>query len=70
MYLRSVVEEARYTEDFDNLRQHYPEMDEIQARLTWLLSRNPRAGEALAFAPDFYLISTGAVGNTPAFWIL
>jgi hypothetical protein len=45
-------------------------MDEIQARLTWELSRNPRAGEPLTFAPDFYLISTSVTGSAPAFWIL
>lgn len=70
MWLRDVVEEPRYTEDLDNLRRAYPEIDDIQAIISWTLSRTPRIGEPLSIAPDFRVFTTSPAGKLPSFWVL
>lgn len=70
MYLRDVVEEPRYTEDLDNYRRLYPEIDDVQAIISWTLSRQPTIGLPIPFASDFRLFGTTAFKNVPAFWIL
>ena len=69
MYLRGVVLESRYAEDLDNLRQLYPEMDQVEAHLESELSENPRLGDLSPTSDDFRVYTTGAVGQTPAFWV-
>jgi len=70
MYLRGVVEEPRYSQDLDNLREQYPQIDEVQRRISWELSRIPRAGEPLEGAPDFRFFTTAPFEDVPTFLIL
>lgn len=70
MCLRGVVEEPRYSQDLDRFRRMYSLVDDVHEDLTWILSRHPREGKTLTFAPDFWLYTTTAIGDTPAFWIL
>ena len=70
MYLRDVVEEPRFIQDFDGYRQLYANMDDVHRDITWTLSRDPRVGDPLDKAPDFRLYTTTAIGDTPAFWVL
>ncbi|HVU14773.1 MAG TPA: hypothetical protein VHD90_26035, partial [Phototrophicaceae bacterium] len=68
-YLRGVIEEPRFTEDFDLFRQRYPDMDEIHRWITDQLGENPRLGEVLKQSPEYRTLVTLAVGKTPAFWV-
>jgi hypothetical protein len=70
MSLRDVVEEPRFTLDLDDYRDSYDNMDDVLSSITWALSNDPRAGEALEVAPDFRLFTTTAIGDTPVFWVL
>jgi hypothetical protein len=70
MYLRDVVEEARYAQDLDNYRRLFPEIDDLQAIIVWILSRQPTSGEPLAVAPDFRVFTTEQTATMPAFHIL
>lgn len=70
MYLRDVVEEPTFSEDIDYLRNRYEAIDDVHQWLTWTLSENPRAGERLKFAPDFWLITTPVLADTPSFWVM
>jgi hypothetical protein len=70
--LRDVVEEPNFSEEFDLLRNIYPEMDDVHAALTFGLSSDPRAG---AFVqgfphPTIRLFKTTPIGTTPAFLVL
>lgn len=70
MYLRSVIEEPRYSQDLDNLREQYPQIDEVQRHISWELSRNPRGGEPLEDAPDFRFFTTTPFEDVPPFRVL
>jgi hypothetical protein len=70
MYLRGVIEEPRYSQDLDALREQYPQIDEVQRRASWELSRNPRVGEPLEDAPDFRFLTTSPFEDVPSFRIL
>lgn len=69
-YLRTVIEEQRFTQDIDNFRRIYARIDDVQRAITWQLSRNPLIGTPLPMAPDFRVYETDSVGSTPAFWVL
>jgi hypothetical protein len=68
--IRTVIEETRFTNDLDNYRRLYPNVDKVYLEMTWLLATQPRVGEALDFAPDFWRYQTSAVGEVSPFWIL
>jgi hypothetical protein len=70
MYLRDVALDPRYEQDFEDLRRLYPEMEQVQAYIEYSLSDNPRQGHALPVSPDFFVMTTSAVGATPPFNIL
>lgn len=70
MSLRNVVEEPRFSQDIDGFRKIYARMDDVYIGIAWSLSHDPRIGEQLRVAPDFRLLTTTAVDDTPAFWVL
>jgi len=69
-YLRDVVAESRFSQDLDNFREKYPQIDDVFMAVSWTLARDPRQGTPLPVAPDFYVFETTPIGNVPAFWIL
>jgi hypothetical protein len=70
MYLRDVVEEPRYSEDLDHYRRLYSAIDDVQAIISWTLSRQPTIGQPLLVAPDFRVFTTSPFQDMPAFWVL
>lgn len=69
-YLRTVVEEPRFTQDVDRFREKYPRIDEVHEALTWDLARRPSGGTPLDKFPDYRVYTTTEIGDTPAFWVL
>lgn len=70
MWLRTIVEEQRFLEDFDNFRRLYPGLDKLHITITYTLARHPRVGNPLEIAPDFRSLYIQARSETPAFWLL
>lgn len=68
--LRDVVEDPRYTEDFDSLHNVYAHMDDVHLSITWALARDPRIGSPLPGFPDFRVYRTTSIGATPQFQVL
>src|SRR4051812_10472726 len=60
---RGIIEESRFTTDFDHFRAKYAHMDEVHEWLTWTLTENPRAGEVDERAPDYRYLKTPARGD-------
>jgi hypothetical protein len=72
--VRDVVEEPNFTENFDLLRDAYPEVDigAIHAEITWKLASNPRVGDMIEGFPDptFRIYRTAPVKDRPVFSVL
>jgi hypothetical protein len=70
MSLRDVVEDPLFTEDLDNLRNVYSQIDDVHDGLTWALSNDPRIGVLIPQTHDYRLYITTATSTTPAFWVM
>ena len=68
-YLRDVVEEPHFAQDIDSFRSKYNHIEELHEWITNTLSANPRYGEPLKQAPEFYLLTTPIIADTPSFWV-
>jgi hypothetical protein len=70
--LRDVVEEPNFTDEFDLLRDTYPQLDAIFADLSWTLSSDPHIGVPVQGYPHPYirLFITTPIQDTPAFQVL
>jgi hypothetical protein len=70
--LREVVEEPSFLDEFDLLRNSYPNMDDVHADITWTLGSDPRVGVAVQGFPHptIRLFKITPIGNTPSFRVL
>jgi len=67
---REIVQDPRFTQDFEMYRQNYPEMDDIYRAMTLSLQDNPFEGKPLETFPDFRTYLTHPHGNVPVFHVL
>ncbi len=71
MPLRDIVQDTRFTQDFDMYRQNYPEMDDIYAAMIEVLQERPATGVvAMETFRDFRIYLTDPVGDSPAFNVM
>ncbi len=70
--LRSVIEDPNFSDEFDLLRNVYPEMDAIHAHITWILANDPRIGALIEGypGPTLRLYKTTPIGEIPSFSVL
>ena len=70
--LRDVVEDLLFTDEFDLLRNVYPEMDAVHASMTFALASDPRVGTPIEGfpVPTIRLFKTTPIGGTPRFRVL
>lgn len=70
--LRSVIEDPSFTDEFDLLRNSYPEIDAVHVAITWTLANDPRIGTLIEGFPHptIRLFKTMPLGNIPSFLVL
>jgi hypothetical protein len=69
--LRDIVQDPRFTHDFEMYRQNYPEIEDIYAAMIEVLQDRPAAGVvAMEIFRDFRIYLTDPVGDSPAFNVM
>lgn len=66
---RQIIEETTFQESIDEYSVLFPQLEDVKASVSWLLSRRPYAGDSLPIA-TYFTYTTTAVGRMPSFVIL